>query len=129
MLGWTASGDAFRKSINTHDAIETNGMTYNEREARIMGRASNSDRSSLARRRVVQRDQQPADWGAVDPNLLAGAITAISSQGGAIRFGYTRDGGAYAVGLLGDGEPRTEYIRPNDDIEEYLRQLVTAWTD
>lgn len=94
-----------------------------------MARATHSDRSSLARRRVMPSDTGRADYGECDPNLLAGAVVAISRHGGAIRFGYTRDGGAYAIGILGDGEPYTEYVRPNEDIEEYLRQLIAAWQD
>ena len=44
--------------------------------------------------------------------------------GGAIRFGYTRDGGAYAVGLYYGGETCTEYIRPGEDVEQALIESV-----
>jgi hypothetical protein len=45
-------------------------------------------------------------------------------MGGALRLGYTRDGGAYAVGVYGDGTPFTEYIPPSDDIEVYLKGII-----
>ena len=68
-----------------------------------------------------------ADWASVDPTKIVRAIAAISRAGGAIRFGYTRDGGAYALGIMGDGEPYTEYLRPTDDIGEYLDVLAERW--
>lgn len=65
-----------------------------------------------------------ADWASVDGILLARAIGCVARMGGALRLGYTRDGGAYAVGVYGDGEPFTEYVPPSDDIEAYLKGLI-----
>jgi hypothetical protein len=45
-------------------------------------------------------------------------------MGGALRLGYTKDGGAYAVGIYGDGTPFTEYIPPSDSVEDYLRGVI-----
>lgn len=78
-------------------------------------------------RRVRARSTEPADWGSVDPNLLAGLVIAVTHQGGAVRFGYTSDGGAYAIGFYGDGDPRTEYIRPNEDVADVIRELTSLW--
>jgi hypothetical protein len=66
----------------------------------------------------------PADWASCDGALLARAVGAIARMGGALRLGYTRDGGAYAVGIYGDGEPFTEYVPPSDDIEVYLKGII-----
>lgn len=68
-----------------------------------------------------------ADYGAIDAALLRSAIENISRVGGALRFGYTRDGGAYAVGIYGDGDPRTEYVRPSEDFNEFLREIIEAF--
>lgn len=65
-----------------------------------------------------------ADWGSVDPDKLRAVIANVTSHGFAIRFGYTRDAGAYAVGIIGDGEPFTEFIRPTEDVDLYLTGLV-----
>lgn len=65
-----------------------------------------------------------ANWALVDRETLAYAVTVVASWGGALRLGYTRDGGAYSIGVYGDGEPYTEYIRPNESVEEYLQQLA-----
>lgn len=56
----------------------------------------------------------------VDPADLQYAITAVAQKGGALRFGYTRDGGAYAIGIYGDGDPYTEYVSPQEDMHEHL---------
>jgi hypothetical protein len=39
-------------------------------------------------------------------------------------LGYSRDGGAYAIGFYGDGEPFTEFIAPTEDVDEYLRGVI-----
>jgi hypothetical protein len=60
--------------------------------------------------------------------LLHELTRAVTDAGCAVRFGTTRDGGALAVGYLGDGEPYTEYIRPSEDLDAYLAVKVRVWT-
>lgn len=64
-----------------------------------------------------------ANYMALDPAQLQYTIALVCDAGGALRFGYTRDGGAYAIGVYGDGEPYTEYLRPSDDIEGFLQEI------
>lgn len=71
------------------------------------------------RRRRASNDTI-ADWGSAEPKLLASVISAVASDGGAIRLGYSRDGGAYAVGIYGDGKPFTEYLPGTQDVDEWL---------
>lgn len=84
---------------------------------------------SRERRRKNRGAQQKADWTTVPSDLLQAAIAAVASAGGAIRFGCTRDGGGYAIGVLGDGEPYTEYLRPSDDVAAYFEELIHDWSD
>ncbi len=65
-----------------------------------------------------------ADWVSADAATLHRAVATATNAGGALRFGYTRDGGAYNVGIYGDGEPYTEYIRPDEDIDQVLRSII-----
>lgn len=65
-----------------------------------------------------------ADWVAADSALVRRAIAAVSARGCAIRFGYTRDGGAFCIGIVGDGDPYSEYVRPSEDINSYLTVLA-----
>lgn len=78
-------------------------------------------------RRVTRGSEDAADWTSINPRAMAEAIGMVASRGGALRFGYTRDGGAYALGIYGDGEPYTEFFKPSDNIEEYLIGLIDAW--
>lgn len=76
-----------------------------------------------------QKGGNVADWAGVDAELLQRTVAAVCVTGDAIRLGYTRDGGAYAVALLHNGESHTDYISPNDDIEEHLKGLINDYTD
>ena len=76
------------------------------------------------RRRSEGKTVGTADWGSADGELLKRAIAAVALMGGALRLGYTRDGGAYAIGIYGDGDPFTEYVPPSDDIDEYLKGVI-----
>ena len=83
-------------------------------------------KTAAAEERRTRRDRRPtetADWAAADPHMLLYAIAAIAARGGALRLGYTRDGGAYAIGIYGDGEPYTEYVRPSEDLNGALREI------
>ena len=87
-------------------------------------------KAAKASRRVERADSGGADWGDANPTLLADCVARVARQGGALRFGYTRDGGAFSVGVYGDGdEPYTQYIRPSEDIDAYLHELVKQWDD
>lgn len=65
-----------------------------------------------------------ADWANATPQLLSDAVCAITRNGCAIRLGYTRDGGAYAIGIYEQGEMQTEYLSPHEDLDAYLRGLI-----
>ena len=75
-------------------------------------------------RHIHRPHGEPADYTSLDGTRMLRAIEAISRNGGAVRLGKTRDGGAYSIGIYGDGpEPYTEYFRPADDVVEALEQL------
>ena len=76
-------------------------------------------------RRSIRRSSEGiADWGAANADLLQKAIAAASFRGGALRFGYSGDGGAYALGCYYDGEHWTEFVRPADDIDAFLSDVI-----
>jgi len=80
--------------------------------------SGNSDQR--ANRRRNRGNGEAAEWGSVDSTKLLAVIVAVTQHGYAIRFGYTKDGGAYAIGIIGDGEPFTEFVRPTEDVSLYL---------
>lgn len=79
-------------------------------------------------RRKVDAAGVTADWVNADAQMLLYAVAAIAARGGALRLGYTRDGGAYAIGVYGDGDPFTEYVRPSEDINVYLRGIIEDYS-
>jgi len=83
-----------------------------------------AEQGAIRRRNRGSDDVEHADWSGVNPALLAGTIGHITKHGFAVQFGYTRDGGAYVVRIVGDGEPFNEYVRPTEDVELYLSGLI-----
>jgi hypothetical protein len=75
-------------------------------------------------RGIRSRYSGTADWQSADQAVLLKAITTASSAGGAVRLGYTRDGGAYAIGIYGDGDPYTVYCKPSENIDQVLSDIA-----
>jgi hypothetical protein len=77
--------------------------------------------------RRIRRDNrgsaEEADWSVAEPNLLRAVIANVSNRGCAIQFGLTRDGGAFVVRVVGDGDPYNEYVRPSENVDLYLEGL------
>jgi hypothetical protein len=65
-----------------------------------------------------------ADWGEADSALVRRVIVAVTKRGGAVQFGYTKDGAAHVIRIVGDGEPYNEYVRPTEDVNLYLEGLA-----
>jgi len=78
----------------------------------------------LRLRRANRGGGDIADWGGVDGESLVDAVAACTRHGWAITFGYTREGSAYTIRVLGDDSFETEYVRPTEDIDLYLRNLA-----
>lgn len=78
----------------------------------------------LGRKRV-----EAVDWTGIDGQKLIRAVAAAARCGGAIRCGYSRDGGVYSIGVYGDGDPYTEYCRTAGELEEILEAIVELFDD
>lgn len=82
----------------------------------------NGDVSNYRRKYIKQ--SAPANWEDISADAIRHAVAQVGSIGGALRLGYTRDGGAFAIGVYGvEAEPYTDYLRPGDDVEAYLDEL------
>lgn len=87
-----------------------------------------SNFNPIGQRRGISRPSSGvADWGQATAELLQRAISTAAIGGGALRFGYSRDGGAYAIGIYGDGEPYTEFVQPNEDIDGILAKIIELY--
>lgn len=76
----------------------------------------------IRRERVENR--VTCDYADLDPALVHRVLCAITARGCAVQFGYTRDGGAYAIRIVGDGEPYTEFVKPTEDVGMALSNLA-----
>lgn len=98
------------------------------------GKEDNSPRGNAARESIAQQQREHrrrnrgnaeiADWSNADPVKLHRAVCNIAGTGGAVQFGYTKDGGSFVVRIVGDGQPFNEYVRPSEDINVYLDALA-----
>lgn len=70
-----------------------------------------------------------ADWGLIDGKTLIDLVQVIAAKGGAVRLGYTRDGGAYSVGIYLDDDRETFYCRPSDDLDAFVNDLTEKLRD
>lgn len=86
-------------------------------------------KSSLRHPKVSHSDAGVADWMGCNAELLQKAIAVSGHKHCALRFGYTRDGGAYAVGVYAGADYFTDYIRPSESIDDYLTDLIGALED
>ena len=85
--------------------------------------ASSDKSKNPQKRRRSEQNGDTADWAAADAELLRRVIETIAVDGGAIRFGYSRDGGAYSIGIYGDGDPFTEYLPCTGDVNFWLEGI------
>ena len=89
-----------------------------------MAKSQSDQRKSGTSRGLRGKARGVADWCSANAELVVCAIERASITGGALRFGYSRDGGAYAVGIYGDGEPYTEFLKPGEDMDEFLQSII-----
>ena len=81
------------------------------------------------KRKFRGKTEVTADWTRVDADVLRRAIASVARTGGALRFGYSRDGGVYAIGVLGDGDPYTLWERETESVDITLAELAEYFDD
>lgn len=91
-----------------------------------MGKDANEERERKPSKRR-RKSRGTADWAVADGAKVLRALCVVAATGGALRFGYTADGGAFAIGVYGDGDPYTDYVKPAEDINQYLHDLAEEW--
>lgn len=99
-------------------------MGINDRVQNKKEEKRNASQEKRKRRTHSQLGGVGADYGSVDGYIIGKAIAAVARGGGALRLGYTRDGGAYAIGFYEGDDHWTEYVPPNDDIDGFFRGVI-----
>jgi hypothetical protein len=94
--------------------------------------AQDRKRESSAARKLLPGNKRPggsvADWHNATPEQIHRLICAVTVAGGAVRFGYTRDGGAYSIGLYLGEDSKTYYCNEAEGIDEQLQELTDHFT-
>jgi len=93
-----------------------------------MGKDAVEERERKTRSSVRRKPTGIASWDDCNGDILKRAICEAASVGGALRFGYSRDGGAFAIGVYGDGEPYTDFVSCKEDINETLLYYVELFS-
>lgn len=81
------------------------------------------------KRKFQQRQYHSADYATVDRDKLIRALCSVSLAGGALRFGYSRDGNIYAIGVLGDGDAYTLWATSTEELDITLEDLAEHFED
>lgn len=82
---------------------------------------------SKSKRRYQEASVRAADWREVNSELLKDCISTVTATGCAIRFGYSRDRGAFAIGIVGDGEPYTIWAGSIDELDIKMEKLMQSF--
>lgn len=94
-----------------------------------IGKNNDESRSVFGNRsKGSSSDASGVEWSSCNPDLIVRLIDTATSRGGAVRFGYTRDGGAYAIGLYYGNDHTTEYCRPSEDVNEFLTEWIEFYS-
>lgn len=67
------------------------------------------------------------DWGTVEPGDIYRLVELVTSRGGAIRFGYSRDGNAGSIGVYYGEDRDTVYIRPSEGFDAATKPIVDTF--
>lgn len=81
------------------------------------------------KRRYSEQSTSTCDWGEASAEQIADLVTIVTATGCAIRFGYSRDRGAFAIGIIGDGDPYTVWAHGLDQLDIKIHSLMVAFRD
>lgn len=96
-----------------NNKAEAQKRTYNEPKSASKKRIGSADASG----------GQIADWRNLNPDVAVWFIELATRDDCAVRFGYSRDGGAYSLGVYADGTSQTLYLGGTEDVTAWLTRL------
>ena len=87
-------------------------------------RAAEREAGKKKTRRRREKQLEPADWNDVDSGVLADFVAFAQDVNGAVRFGRSRDGNTYSIGLYIGEERFTEWVRNDANRDVAFRDLL-----
>jgi len=103
-------------------ANQNNGKAGGTKK-RTRGSVRNTDRLAAF---AASSPASGADWGGCDPARLQAVVVAITSMGGAVTFGLSRDLGAHSLTLMLDGTRKTLWLNGDADLDERLDEAIAT---
>lgn len=73
----------------------------------------------------IQRDE--FDTELLKAGYVWETLDFVLQEGGALRFGLTRDGGAFALGVYGGDKPTTLYARTEEELKIMFETVYEAF--
>jgi len=103
------------------DGQKLEGKASERNRGRTRGSTNNSRRLDVF---ANERGHGKADWQSCDPGRLQAVVAGIGGLGGAVTFGYSRDGGAHFLTLLLDSDRTTLWFNGDADLDAELDAVV-----
>lgn len=85
------------------------------------GATNNASRLAGMGKAAAQRDR--ASWSEVNENVMLYLVYIVTSAGGAVRFGASRDGMVLSVGIYLDGDSVTLWLDGEGTQSEQLQRI------
>lgn len=103
-------------------------MSSNQAESKLPGLKKKSrgtvKNASRLEAFADERRKGNADWGSCNSNLLQAVVVGITSIGGAVTFGMSRDDGAHSLTLMLDESRKTLWFNGDADLDDELNKVV-----
>lgn len=106
----------------------TNGNPMREGSSKKKGKRGSVRNDRRLEAFAGREKSAAADWSGCDPERLQAVVHNITELGGAVTFGTSRDGGAYSVTLMLDGERETLWFNGDADVDEKLQTVIETLT-
>ncbi len=103
-------------------AYQNNGAAAGAKKG-VRGSVRNGDRLDAF---ASAHGPGDADWGACDPKRIQAVLVGITTLGGAVTFGLSRNQGAHSVTLLLDDKRTTLWFNGAADLDEALDGVVAT---
>lgn len=102
----------------------TNGNPAKNSKERKKGKRGSVRNDRRLAAIAIRRTATKADWGGCDGDRLQAVVHGITSLGGAVTFGTSRDGGAYSVHLMLEGEHQTLWFNGDSDLDDEMQAII-----
>jgi len=99
-------------------------LTSAEKRSDARAKRAEADKRSALDELFRGASENVADWSSAGPGAVLEVIIAMSSVGGAVTFGLSRDGGAYMLTFLLDGSRKTEWLPCDGALDAWLENAT-----